>query len=133
MKIFVMLFLMNLGSAFASANTYDLQLDLSINGKNKFSPKLIAEEGKLVTITHKNNNEDVIFVDVITTNKELKNTKEGVEMKFTAGTIDKNGERHNLFKTRVIAIENQLAKINQGSELGHDELSLSVIAKKQIQ
>jgi hypothetical protein len=133
MKILAMVLFMAFGTAFASTNSYDVKMDLSINGKEHFSPKVIAEEGKVVTITQKNDKGEETFVDVITTKKDLKNNKDAVAIKFTSGTIDNKGDRHIQFNTKIITLENQLAKITQGSVDGKDELSLSITATRQIQ
>lgn len=133
MRILAIELLMTFGTAFASTNSYEVKMDLSINGKQHFSPEIIADEGKVVTITQKNNdNGEETFVDVITTKKDLKNNKDAVSIKFTAGMIDKKGERHIQFNTKIIALENQQAKITQGSVDGKDELSLSITATRQI-
>jgi hypothetical protein len=133
MKILGMALLMTFGTAFASANSYDLKMDLSINGKHISSPKIIVEEGKVATVTQKNDNGEELFVVVIATKKELKNNKEAVAIKFTSGMLDKNGKRSIQYETKIIALENQMAKINQGSVNGKDELALSIVATKKVQ
>jgi hypothetical protein len=128
MKMLVIVLLITFGKAFATTNTYNIKMNLSIKGKNNFPTQVIAEEGKATTVTQKSNDkDDETFVDIITTKKVLKTNKEGLSIKFTAGTIDKNGERHIQFKTQILAIENQSAQIQDG------DLSLSFTATRQIQ
>ena len=55
MKILGMALLMTVGTAFASTNSYEIKMDLSINGKHISSPRVIVEEGKLATLSQKNN------------------------------------------------------------------------------
>jgi hypothetical protein len=128
MKILAMVILMTFGNAFAATNTYNIKMNLSIKGKNNYPTQITADEGKATTVTQKSNEkDDETFVDVITTKKLLKNNKEGISIKFTAGTIDKKGERHIQFNPQILAIENQSAQITEG------DLSLSFIVTKQIQ
>jgi hypothetical protein len=47
--------------------------------------------------------------------------------------LDKNGKRSIQYETKIIALENQMAKINQGSVNGKDELALSIVATKKVQ
>jgi capsular polysaccharide biosynthesis protein len=125
MKMLVMVLLMTFGRAFAATNTYNIKMNLSIKGKNNYPTQIIAEDGKATTVTQKSNGKDEeTFVDVITTKKVLKTKKEGVSIKFTAGTIDNKGEKHIQFNTQIIAIENQPAQIKE------DDLSLSFTASR---
>ncbi|MGZ3787505.1 MAG: hypothetical protein ACXVLQ_03230 [Bacteriovorax sp.] len=128
MKILGLAFLLACSSAFASTS-YDLKMDLSLNGKHVSSPRVIAQEGETATIIQKSDGKET-FIDVVTTKADMKNS---VMMKFTVGTIGKNGERTILSRPQVIARENETAKISQGETGGQELLSLSVIAKRQIQ
>lgn len=132
MKILGMALLMTLGTAYASTNSYDLKMDLSLNGKHVSSPRIIVKEGEVASITQKTANEEQ-FIDVIATKSEMRNISNGILMKFTVGTIDKNGVKHISARPQVITKENVQAKITQGNNEGKEELSLSVIASKQIQ
>ena len=129
MKILGLTFLLACSSAFASITNYDLQMDLSLNGKHVSSPRVIAKEGEIATIVQKTDDKET-FIEVITTKADMKNA---VMMKFTVGTIGKNGERTILARPQVIARENETAKISQGETGGQELLSLSVTAKRQIQ
>ena len=129
MKILGLTFLLACSSAFASTTSYDLQMDLSLNGKHVSSPRVIAKEGEIATIVQKTDDKET-FIEVITTKADMKNA---VMMKFTVGTIGKNGERTILARPQVIARENETAKISQGETGGQELLSLSVTAKRQIQ
>jgi type II secretory pathway component GspD/PulD (secretin) len=52
-----------------------------------------------------------------------------VVMEFTVGTIDKNGEKTVHSRPKIIARENEEAKIEIGdSTTGKEQLSLSIIA-----
>ncbi len=129
MKILGLTFLLACSSAFASITSYDLKMDLSLNGKHVSSPRIIAKEGEIASIVQKSDDKET-FIDVVTTKADTKNA---VLMKFTVGTIGKNGERTILARPQIIAKENETAKISQGETGGQELLSLSVTAKRQIQ
>ena len=129
MKILGLTFLLACSSAFASITSYDLKIDLSLNGKHVSSPRIIAKEGETASIIQKSDDKET-FIDIVTTKADMKNA---VMMKFTVGTIGKNGERTILARPQIIAKENVTAKISQGETGGEELLSLSVTAKKQIQ
>lgn len=128
MKILGMIFLLACSSTFATTN-YDIKMDLSLNGKHVASGRVIAKEGEVATIVQKSNNKKT-FIDVITTKTDMKNA---VMMKFIIGTIGKNGKRNIFANPQVIARENETAKFSQGEAGGQEILSLSVVARKQMQ
>lgn len=135
MKILGMAFLMTFGTAFASTNFYDLKMDILINGKHSFSPRILVKEGQVGSFTQKNiSTGEESFIDVVASKSMIKDINNGVLMKFTIGTIDKNGTKHIIGQPQVIAKENQQAKITEGTTRnGSEVLSLSVIATKRIQ
>ncbi len=129
MKILAVITLMISGNSFAATNTYDVKMSLSIKGKDNFPSHIVAEEGKVATIIQNSveNKDEKTFVDILASKKVLKNSKEGISIKFTAGTIDNNGKRYTQFNTQIIALENQLAEIRE------DDLSLFITATKKNQ
>lgn len=135
MKILWMVFLMTFGNAFAATNFYDLKMDILMNGNHRFSPQILVKEGQVGSFTQTNiNTGEESFIDVVASKSEIKNIKNGVLMKFTIGTVDKNGIKHIFGQPQVIASENQEANITEGiTEKGNEILSLSVIATKRIQ
>ena len=130
MKLLGITLLAMTSSAFASSNAYDLKMDLSLNGKHVSSPRVIVNEGEPATITQKTDSEGM-FIEVVATEGSVQNHK-GIMMKFTIGTIGKNGERIIIAKPQVLARENEPAKITQSEEGSQrEQLSLSVVAKRK--
>lgn len=115
--------------AFASTNGYDLKMDLSMNGKHISSPRVIVKAGETATITQKTDTEES-FIEVVATEGEVQNHK-GIVMKFTVGTISKNGQRTIVSKPQILAMENEKAEIIVGEDGGKEQLSLSVVAKRK--
>lgn len=129
MKMLGLTFLFACSSVIASTTSYELKMDLSLNGKHVSSPRIIANEGEVATIVQESDDKET-FIDVITTKADIKNT---VMMTFTVGTIGKNGERTILARPQVLARENEAASFSQGKTGGQEIISLSVTAKRQIQ
>ncbi len=113
-------------TTFATTNNYDLQMELSFNGKKVSSPRMIVKEGEKGSITSKNETEEN-FIDVVAT--KAKNN--GIMLKFKVGYVGKNGERKIVGEPAIIAREGEPAKIEMSQSPNTPaELSLSVTAKK---
>ncbi len=133
MKLLGLTFLLACSSAFASTAIYEIKTDLFLNGKYAYSPRFVVKEGQTASFTGKSNGYNdgkETFIDVIATKADV---KDAVMMKFTVGTIDKNGKRTILASPKMVAKENQEAQISQGEKSGRELLALTVTAKKQIQ
>ncbi len=115
-------------SAFASVKSYDLKMNLSLNGKHTSSPRVLVKAGETATITQKTETEES-FIEVVVTEGSVQNHK-GILMNFVVGVIGKNGERTIKAKPQVLAKENELAQITIGENKG-DEVFLSVVAKRK--
>lgn len=129
MKLLIGIFLLNGSFALANTPSYDLSMNLSLNGKYASSPRLIVKEGEAGTIIQKTKTEHN-FIEVVATEKIDQNHK-GILMKFVVGTIDKNGQRKIIAKPQIVARENETAQITVSTDNGPEELSLSVIAKRK--
>jgi type II secretory pathway component GspD/PulD (secretin) len=125
------IFLMIFGnSAFAATtNGYDLKMDLSLNGKHISSPRVIVKASETATITQKTDTEET-FIEVIAAEGEIQNHK-GILMKFTVGTINKDGKRTIISKPQILAKENEKSQITVGESGSSENLSLSVLAKRR--
>lgn len=130
MKLLGIALLVTTSSAFASSNAYDLKMDLSINGKHVSSPRVIVKEGEPATIAQKTGAEEQ-FIEVVATEGSVHSHK-GILMKFTVGTIGKNGERIIVSKPQILAKEGESAKITESdTNTGKEHISLSVIAQRK--
>lgn len=113
-------------SAFAGTNGYDLKIDLSLNGKNVISPRLLVKAGATVSIAEETRG-DKTFVEVSPSEK-LQNGQHAILMKFVVGKILADGSKKILSSPQIIALENSKAEIKVGKPGSGDELSLSVVA-----
>ncbi len=130
MKFLGIALLLISSSALASSKGYDLTMDLSLEGKHIASPRVTLKEGKTATVTQMTETGEK-FIEVTVAEGTLQNHK-GILMKFTIGTIGKNGERTILAKPQVLAKEGEPAKITQADDKsGVEHLSLSVVAKSK--
>lgn len=127
MKLIGIIVLVLGGSAFAGGPGYDLKMDLSMNGKHVFSPRVIAKAGETATATHKTDTEET-FIEVIPTEGTIQN-KKGILMQMTIGTINKAGQRTVLSKPRVLANENETATMTVENK--NSKISLSVLVQRK--
>lgn len=124
MKLFVFIGSLILGSAAFAAPSYDLKVDLSVDGKLVSSPHLVVREGETGSIIQDTNGKK-IYIDVVAKAHKPK----GIEMNFQYGEILANGEKQTLYTPQIIALENEKASI-QMAQKGEPVHELVVIAKK---
>ncbi|MDO9180974.1 MAG: hypothetical protein Q7U04_01135 [Bacteriovorax sp.] len=129
MRLLVSIFFLLSTSAFAASNTYDLKMNLMLNGKHVSSPRIIVRAGERATITQKQGDEES-YIDVIATESTSQN--KGIMMNFTIGKIDKDGTKTIIASPGILAKENAESNItiNQDTSV-NPELSLTVIAKRK--
>ena len=129
--IFLPIFaLSTVASVAATTNTYHLNFDLSLNGQHVSSPEVSLKEGSTGTITQKIEMGDC-FIEVVPSESTVKNHP-GILMKFTIGTIGKNGVRTVISKARALLKENDPAKITVDKLDGRSEkLLFSVTAERK--
>lgn len=124
MKLFVFIGSLLLGSAAFAAPSYDLKVDLSVDGKIVSSPHLVVREGETGSITQDTDGKK-IYIDVVAKAHKPK----GIEMSFQYGEILANGEKQMISTPRIIALENEKASI-QVAVKGEPVHEISVLAKK---
>ncbi|WP_413290623.1 hypothetical protein [Bdellovibrio sp. HCB337] len=112
-------------------SAFELQMELSIDGKKVASPSLIALEGEKASISQRNeNSKDGSFIEVVTTQEKSETNSNMITLSFVVGTIDRDGKRTILASPRVITIENEKATVSIDQE-DQDEVSLSVVARRR--
>ncbi len=114
-----------IASALANTGGYDLNIELSMNGKHISSPHVIAKEGETASVIQQIDGEK-IFMDVITTERP---TDKGISMKFVVGKISATGEKEIISTPQVIALENEKAQISVRSK--KERVSLTVVASRK--
>lgn len=128
MKLLVASVLVMSNSLFASSNGYDLKMEMSLNAKTISSPRIVVKENQTGSITQKTDTEEN-FIEVTASEGQVGKNK-GILMKFTIGSVLKNGQRTILSEPQILAKENEPAKILIDDGHGGEELSLTVIAKR---
>ena len=114
----------------ALEKAYDLQMELTIDGKHVSSPRVLVKPGETASVTQQSET-DNSFIEVVATEGTLQNHS-GILMKFVVGTIDKDGKRTIVSHPEILAKENEPATITVGQKNGSpEELSLSVVAERK--
>ena len=88
MKFLILNLLLGLSCVYASTPTNNQKMDLSYNGNNISSTRVIVNEGETTTITQKFDNHET-SIDVVTNKADMNNN---VKVNFKIGTSSKNGE-----------------------------------------
>ena len=127
---FVLIAIALLLTSFVSAAipAYDLQMDLSIDGKQVSSPRILVKEGATASVLQDVNGQKT-YLDVVAT-KDPKN-KSYILMKFEIGTISPTGEKKMISTPQILARENNRSKISVGDANGKEEVSVSITATKR--
>lgn len=118
MKALIFLFLSPL--VFASPKAFDLQMEISVEGKHVSSPRTIVREGQTATVTTETKN-GFTYIEVT--------AREGIMMDFTMGTISKNGVKKALNKGKMLVKENHKGKMMKHDDKGKELFSFTVTPK----
>lgn len=129
MRMLVIAVLVLCSPVFAATKSYDVKVDLSVNGKRIAAPSVVVKDGETVTVFQKNELDET-FIEVEAHEGMVQNRK-GILMKFAVGTIDEFGERKIISRPQILAAENKLVEVTSGLT-NNEKVSLSVVAKKHI-
>lgn len=111
---------------FASDRTYDLSLDLSVDGKHIASPRIVVAEGVKSSIQI-----DGKFIDVVARGTG----RDQIDMSFWIGEVN-GGLRTVAATPAVVAHEGQPAELRmsvQDPGVAMKELTLTVIAHSRVE
>ncbi|MBC7420737.1 MAG: hypothetical protein H7328_08415 [Bdellovibrio sp.] len=114
-------------SAFASADRYDLQMDLYLNGKHISSPNANVKAGEITTITQKIDTKE-ISISFLANLRSIQKI-DLIWMPFSVRIYDLNGQVLLAGDHQIYAKENEQMNFTVGNN--GDEVSLSVTAKKE--
>lgn len=112
----------------ASKNSFDLKMQLSINGKNVSSPRLQVMEGETASVFQKTDTQH-FFMEVVTTESDAAN-KDLILMKFIVGEITADGRRNILSRPEILTRENSEASITQANNDGSRKIEIQVTPKR---
>lgn len=118
-----------IGCAAFASNGYELNMELSMNGKKAFSPKITVMQGEPGIVTHDTSTKKT-FIEVVAKEGQIQSHK-GILMNFVVGYIEQDGTRTILSKPEILAKEDQKAQISVGDKDGKENISLSVVAKRR--
>ncbi len=107
--------------------TYNLKMNISLDGKHIFSPDLTVKEGTKGFITS-NGKTDITYIEVTATDHKTADGKQTVHLKFNIGKLNKDGSKTLTFSPEIIAIPNKKASIEVGENPKKELLALSVLA-----
>lgn len=111
----------------ATDKMFNLQMELSIDGKVISSPSVVTADGEMATVTQETASGKT-HIEVVTTEGTVGNRK-GIMMRFAVSAVDEAGKKTYLGRPQIFAYENQPANITVTDD--DRTLSLSVIAQKQ--
>ena len=131
MNLFTFALLCSASPAFASPaapKAYNLNLQVSQNGKVLAAPLLSVLEGEHASVEEKGEHGGT-FLEVVA-KQEAKDPK-NVLVELTVGSIDEKGKRTVIGRPKLIALENETASATT-KDKRHGELSVSVTARPEL-
>jgi hypothetical protein len=114
---------------FAAIKSFDLSMELSLDGQPITSSGILVNEGKKALLTQEVNKEKT-FVEVVAQEHVVKNGQNLIKMSFIVGKMGKDGSRKIIGKPQVITAENERVRISVSSEAGQEQMDLTVTAKR---
>lgn len=112
-------------SILASQNTYQVNLDYSIDGQPSGKMTVTVEEGKLAS-AEVNSEKGQTFFDVIATEHKYKG-KRAIHLEFNVGYLQRDGSRKIISRPKTVTLSGQEASITVGQE-DNPEMQLKVTA-----
>lgn len=118
-------------TAFAATTSYDLKMQISLDGKLISTPEIITHTGVATTFSSGTGTDD-ISIEVLATETSV-NDKKGILLNFVFKTTVKGGQKTSTTsrKAEVLVTEGKPTTFTVGdAKSGKEELSLTVVAKK---
>lgn len=118
--------------SFAATDAIDITAKVVLNnGETSYTSHIVVKEGQKASLTNTNASKtQKTFMDVVATREQP--NEEGTRailLVFTVGTIEADGSRKILSNPRIVTLENEPAKITQGTKPGDEGLSVTAVAK----
>lgn len=118
--------------ALAQKKSFDLKMELVLNGQATSRPRMIVNEGEKAMITEESNGQKN-FIEVVATEVGSSDPQSAILMKFVVGKIAADGSRIVISTPVISALPNEKGQISIVNENEEVDLSLSVVAKKVSQ
>jgi len=116
------LFLLSL-NALGAMKSYDVHMDINVNGKKIASPSVVVKDGETVTMLQDNQTIEVSMKEASLDGRK------GVKMDFRVISIDDNGDRSILSKQEMLLEDNKRGTLSVKDQ--SNDMSISVLAKPQ--
>lgn len=124
-KYFILFLLITPICVVAKPNSYEMNVELSLQGKPAIHSRMITLEGEKAEISQKNDEQEP-FVEVIASEAE----NSGIRMKFQIGYLLPGGMKKITASPTIVAKEGEPAKVEMSDSKGKNQLALSVTAKR---
>lgn len=131
MKISILIISLFLSSiAMSATKSFDLKMELSIDGKHVSSPHIISLPNQKASITQRDDNKkEESFIEVTASDVTNDKIKNGIFMKFVVG-YNKEGQRKIISQPEILAKAGEEAEITVGSDDATETLKLKVVANR---
>jgi type II secretory pathway component GspD/PulD (secretin) len=110
---------------------YDLEMKLSIDGKNVASPRLIVKEGQKGTVVQESNGVKSV-IEVVAKEVKTEDGSKAIKMAFVVSNMNSDGTSKVISQPQILARPNTEALIEVGQSGNPKLLSLKVVAKNII-
>ncbi|MCC2679960.1 MAG: hypothetical protein K0R29_2536 [Pseudobdellovibrio sp.] len=132
-NVFIAAVLLVSNMALAAINNpikaFDIEMNLSIDGKQVSTPRIIVKEGEKGVFTQEVDGQKSI-IEVVAKEIRRSDLTKAIKMEFTVSKIDADGKVVVLSTPKIIAANNSEAQITVGETGRPEALSLSVVANK---
>ena len=126
--LFILATLLLSTSVFASKKAYELNLDLSIDGKTVASPKLVVFAGSMGSVIQDTASGNSFF-EVVVNEGEVQGNK-GILMKFKVGHILEDGSRKIISRPTILSENGKEASITIGEDGTAQKVIIKVTASR---
>jgi len=114
-------------SAIGTVKAFDMEMNLSIDGKAVSTPRIIAKEGEKEIYIHEANGERN-SIEVLAKEVKTQDGVQAIEMIFTVSRIAEDGSSKVIAQPHITALPNSQAMIQVGENVRPNMLSLKVVA-----
>ncbi|MES3037641.1 MAG: hypothetical protein V4736_07010 [Bdellovibrionota bacterium] len=130
MKTLILALTLVSSGAFGASKLYQIQADLTLNGKPISSSSVVAKAGERAKISQTTDGEES-YIEVVADESTIPG-KKAIHMKFNIGVVGKDGMQKFSSQPSIIANDNQQAKVTGGKEGSAEYYTLAVKAKRLV-
>lgn len=116
-------------AAVENFKAFDLEMNLSIDGKAVSTPRIIVKEGEKGIVTQEVDGQ-ISTIEVVAKEIRRADFTKAIKLEFTVSKVSADGKSTVISKPKIIAAPNAEALIQVGETGRPEALSLSVVANK---